>query len=298
MGRTVHGITSFYLGEFTIANALFEQCRGMGNLDRTLDQMDRYRLINGRGAVLMHQAVTLAHLGHIDRARSCVDEAVARVREHSFGAGFVSVHTGWVECVANSPHAARRYAEQAIALANEHRYPHWLAWGTIYRGWSLTMLGQPEEGLTWLTEGLSTCRASWSGASVPFALILLTTAYLKLGRTGEALQCLAEAAQIIEASDERYFEAELHRLRGEVLKTIGDRAAAEQNYHQALATAKRQSAKTLELRAAMSMARLWRDQGKRDEARDLLAPVYGWFTEGFDTLDLKEARALLAELAA
>ena len=245
----------------------------------------------------MHQAVTLAHLGHIDQARSCVDETAARVREHSFGAAFVSVHAGWVECVANSPHAARRHAEQAITLASEHRYPLWLGWGTIYRGWSLTMLGQPEEGLTWLRKGLSACRTPENAASVPFALILLTTAYLKLGRTDEALQCLAEAAQIIETSDERFYEAELQRLRGEVLNAIGDGAAAEQNYHQALATAKRQSAKTLELRAATSLARLWRDQGKRDEARELLAPVYGWFTEGFDTLDLKEAKKLLDELS-
>jgi predicted ATPase len=245
----------------------------------------------------MHQAVTLAHLGHIDEARSCVDEAAARVREHSFGAAFVSVHAGWVECAANSPHEARRHAELAITLASEHRYPLWLAWGTIYRGWSLTMLGQPEEGLTWLTKGLSVCCASWSGASVPFALVLLTTAHLKLGRTDEALQCLAEAAQIIETSDERFFEAELQRLRGEVLKAIGDWAAAEQNYHQALATAKRQSAKTLELRTAMSMARLWRGQGKRKEARELLAPIYGWFTEGFNTRDLKEAKTLLDELS-
>ena len=151
----------------------------------------------------------------------------------------------------------------------------WLAWGTIYPGWSLTMLGQPEEGLTWLRKGLSACRTPENTASVPFALILLTTAYLKLGRTDEALHCLAEAAQIIETSDERYFEAELQRLRGEVLNAIGDGAAAEQNYHQALATAKRQSAKTLELRAVTSLARLWRNQHKREKALELLAPVYG-----------------------
>jgi class 3 adenylate cyclase len=300
MGRARHGITSFYLGDFILARALFEQCPAL--FDRAIyeadpkDQIDRYEF-DARGAVVVHQAVTLAHLGHIDKARSCVDEAAAHVREHSFGAAFVSVHAGWIECVANSPHGARRHAEQAIALANEHRYPQWLAWGTIYRGWSQTMLGQPEEGLTWLTKGLAVCRATGSDVSVPFGLVLLTMAYLKLGRTDEAFQCLAEAAQMIETSDERYFETELQRLRGEVQNTIGDGTAAEQNYHQALATAKRQSAKTLELRAAMSMARLWRDQGKRHEARDLLAPVYGWFTEGFDTLDLKEARALLDELA-
>jgi class 3 adenylate cyclase/tetratricopeptide (TPR) repeat protein len=293
LGHALHGMTSFFLGDFILARALFEQWRGLGNLDnRAL-----YEIGDVRATVLMHQAVTLAHLGQIDQARSCVDEAAARVREHSFGAAFVSVHAGWVECVANSPHAARRHAEQAITLASEHRYPLWLGWGTIYRGWSLTMLGQPEEGLTWLRKGLSACRTPENAASVPFALILLTTAYLKLGRTDEALQCLAEAAQNIETSDERFYEAELLRLRGEVLNAIGDGAAAEQNYYQALATANRQSAKTLELRAAISLARRWRDQGKRDEARELLAPIFGWFTEGFDTLDLMEAKALLDELA-
>jgi predicted ATPase len=116
-----------------------------------------------------------------------------------------------------------------------------------------------------------------------------------MGRT--LVSILSEATQIIETTNERFIEAELYRLRGEVLNTIGDRAAAEQNFCQALAVANRQSARTFELRAAMSMAQLWRDQGRRDEARELLAPVYSWFTEGFDTSDLKQAKALLNELA-
>ena len=103
---------------------------------------------------------------------------------------------------------------------------------------------------------------------------------------------------MIDANDERELETELLRLRGDLLNATGDEAAAERSYHEALAVATKQSAKTLELRTAMSMARLWRDQGKRQEARELLAPVYGWFTEGFDTLDLKEAKALLDELTA
>jgi predicted ATPase len=117
-----------------------------------------------------------------------------------------------------------------------------------------------------------------------------------LGRPVEGLNCLAEAAQIIETTDERFAEAELHRVRGDLLNATGDKAAAEQSYHQALAVALRQSEKLSELRAAMSMARLWCNEGKRDKARELLAPVYDWFTEGFDTLDLKEAKALLDEL--
>jgi len=125
----------------------------------------------------------------------------------------------------------------------------------------------------------------------------LAEANVKLGRSVEGLNYLAEAAQFIEMTEERNNEAELHRVRGDLLNAIGDRAAAEQKYQQALAVAKRQSAKPFELHAASSLARLWRDQGKRDEARDLLAPVYGWFTEGFDTPVLKEAKALLDELA-
>jgi predicted ATPase len=111
-----------------------------------------------------------------------------------------------------------------------------------------------------------------------------------LGQRVETLNCLDEAAQIIEAIDERYHEAELHRLRGDLTMAKADCAAAEQ-------VAERQGAKLMELRAATNLASLWRDQGKRTQARDLLAPVYGWFTKGFDTLDLKQAKSLLDELA-
>jgi predicted ATPase len=129
------------------------------------------------------------------------------------------------------------------------------------------------------------------------SLMWLAEAYAMVGQPVDGLNCLAEAARIIETTEERNSEAELHRLRGDLLNATGDPSAAEQNYHQALAVAKRQSAKLLELRASISLARLWCKQGKRTEARDLLAPIYSWFTEGFDTLDLKEAKALLDELA-
>jgi len=113
----------------------------------------------------------------------------------------------------------------------------------------------------------------------------------------EGLSHLAEAAQIIETTEERLWKPKLHRVRGEVLDATGDRAAAEQAYHQSIAIATQQSSRLEELRASTNLACLWRDQGKRDEACGLLAPVYGWFTEGFDTRDLKEARALLDELS-
>jgi tetratricopeptide (TPR) repeat protein len=125
----------------------------------------------------------------------------------------------------------------------------------------------------------------------------LAEAYARLARLDEGLSCLTEAAHIIETTDQRCDQAELHRVRGDLLNAAGDGAAAEQNYHLALSIARPQGARIFELRAATSLARLWRDQGKQAEAHDLLAPIYSWFSEGLDTLVLKEANALLDQLA-
>jgi predicted ATPase len=134
---------------------------------------------------------------------------------------------------------------------------------------------------------------------LPSWLSDLAAVYAELGQLDEAWRCIGEAMSIIETAKERWFEAELNRIAGEIALKSPERDAAKAQayFEHALAVARQQQAKSWELRAAMSMARLWRHQGKRDEARDLLAPVYGWFTEGFDTLDLKEAKALLDELA-
>jgi len=161
---------------------------------------------------------------------------------------------------------------------------------------SLTAGGQAQEGLALVTQGLVAVRATGNVANTPYLFMGLAEAYAMLGQPVEGLNCLAEAAQIIETTEERVGEAELHRLRGDLLNAMGDGGAAERNYHQALEVAKRQSAKLWEIRAATSLARLWCDQGKRAEARDLLAPVYGWFTEGFDTPVLQEAKTLLEAL--
>jgi len=133
-------------------------------------------------------------------------------------------------------------------------------------------------------------------ANTPYLFMGLAEAYTMSGQPIEGLNCLAVAAQIIETTEERCDEAELHRLRGDLLCATGDRAGAEQSYHLALTVAKQQSAKLFELRAATNLARLWRDQGKRSEARDLLSPIYSWFTEGFDTPVLQDAKTLLDQL--
>ncbi len=162
----------------------------------------------------------------------------------------------------------------------------------------MTTLGQAQEGLSLITRGLTTVRATGTVENTPLAVMWLAEAYAVLGQPVEGLNCLAEAAQIIKTTGERYHEAELHRLRGDLLNATGDPSAAERSYHQALEVARRQSAKLLELRASISLARLWCSQDKRTKARDLLAPIYGWFTEGFDTPDLEEAKAVLEQLRA
>jgi predicted ATPase len=162
----------------------------------------------------------------------------------------------------------------------------------------LIALGQATEGLTLLTRGLDELRAVGCVMYTPILFTWLAEAYAVLGRSAETHNCLAEAASIVETTDERVSEAEfLHRVPGDLLNAAGDKSAAERHYRQAIAVAERQSAKLLQLKASTSLARLWRDQGKSAEARDLLDPIYNWFTEGFDAPDLKDAKALLDELA-
>ena len=161
----------------------------------------------------------------------------------------------------------------------------------------MAALGQAREGVALLKTGLSMYRATGTVATMPLALMLLMQACFKLGGLVECQDYLTEASQLIEATEERYAEAELHRLQGDLLNASGDQAAAKRSYLQALVVAERQSAKLWELLSAISLARVWRDQGKRTEARDLLAPIYGWFTEGFETPVLQDAKTLLDQLA-
>jgi predicted ATPase len=175
--------------------------------------------------------------------------------------------------------------------------PQWLAEATMFRGFALVSLGQQMEGLAQLCTGL----AGWNGTGSHLQntqwLGLIADAHLRAGQFDHALDTLDRAAETAATTGECYFQAELYRLRGTVLAQTGDAVEAASWLQRAIDTARGQGAKSLELRAATSVARLWRDQGRRTEAHDLLAPVYGWFTEGFDTADLKDAKALLDELS-
>jgi class 3 adenylate cyclase/predicted ATPase len=295
-GRVANAVTRLLLGEFVAARALLEQCQGLR--DPAHRAVGAGLSLDPYAAMLQYLAVTLAYLGYIDQARKRLNEGLSEAHRvsHFQTLAEVLIAASWIGSITRSPRKAQRDAEKVLAISTEHGFSLYLGLATAYRGASLTALGQAQEGLLLLTQALAAMRATGSVFATPLVLILLAEADAVLGQPVEGLNCLSEAAQIIETTEERYHEAELHRLRGDLLNATGDPSAAERNYHQALAVARRQSAKLFELRASTSLARLWRDQGKRTEARDLLAPIYGWFTEGFDTPDLKEAKALLDEL--
>jgi tetratricopeptide (TPR) repeat protein len=295
-GRRANGMTRLHLGEFVAARALLDQCHGLADAHRGI----------GAGlaedpfaTMLAYLAVTLAHLGYIDQSRLRLEEALTETRRlgHAQTLAVVLIFANWTGWITRSPEMAR-YTEELLAISTEHQLPFHFGWATAFHGASVTALGQAHEGLTLLTQGLKALRATGTVMNTSIVLMWLAEAYAMVGQPVDGLNCLAEAAQIIESTDERCYEAELHRLRGDLLNATGDPAAAERSYNQALAVAKLQSAKLLELQASISLARLWCKQDRRGEARDLLAPIYGWFTEGFDSLDLKEAKLQLEELHA
>jgi len=185
-----------------------------------------------------------------------------------------------------------------LALANEHGFPYWLAEGTILQGWALAEHGQAEKGIARIRQGLSAYQATGAELFRTYWLALLAEAYGTVAQTEAGLHTLDEALAMVDKTGERVYEAELYRLKGEftLRRSPEHHTEAETCFRQALEVARRQQAKSWELRAAISLSRLWQRQDKRAEAHELLASIYGWFTEGFDTADLQEARALLVEL--
>ena len=194
--------------------------------------------------------------------------------------------------------AANAQVDELIALADERGAPVWKALGTALQGWLFALTGKASDAVRAITSGITSLRSTGATLYEPRHLWYLAMAYAELGQLDDARRCIDEAIDKVERSKEKWCEAEVHRIAGEIaLKSLApDAEKAEAYFDRALTVARQQQAKSWELRAAMSIARLWRDQGKPQQARELLAPVYGWFTEGFDTLDLKEAKALLDEL--
>jgi predicted ATPase len=248
-----------------------------------------------------HAASALWHLGYPDQGQIQNNAAVtlAQQNDHPFSLGYALSAAAIFHAYRREGRAAQERAEAAIILAMEQGFPIWTARGSILRGWALVQQGQAKEGIEQLREGLRGLRATGAEAMRPYFLALLAEAYGTLSQPEAGLAALAEALTVIGTTGERWDEPELYHLKGALLlqQSIDNHAAAQACFQHALAVARSLQAKSLELRAATSLARLWQCQDKCAAARELLVPIYGWFTEGFDTADLQEAKVLLEELS-
>ena len=240
-------------------------------------------------------------LGYPDQALQSMHEALDLAEElaHPFSVACALMMATLFYHFRREAQAVQESAEALITLSDEQSFPYWLSQGTILRGWALAVQGDGAEGIAQLRQGLAARQATGGELQWPYFLSLLAEAYGKLGQPEEGLTVLHEALTTVDNTGERHWEAELLRLKGNLLLIQQEQMAgeAEECLLKALDIARRQQAKSLELRAAMSLSRLWQKQEKQEEAHQLLAEIYGWFTEGFETADLKEAKILLEELA-
>jgi predicted ATPase len=248
---------------------------------------------------LVTAAQALWHLGYPDQAlqRSQDALALARELEHPYSLVWALSWAAILHWHRHEPHATLEQIEAAIALATEHGFVQLAAQGTILGGRVLAEQGHVSKGMAQIQQGLAAYRATGSALLQPYFLALLSEAHQRAGHAEAGLTVLAEALRLVDHTGERWSQAELYRLKGELLLDSATERYTEAALcmQQALALARQQQAKSLELRAAMSLARLWRQQGNADAAQQLLAEGYGWFTEGFDTADLQEVQGLLQE---
>ena len=251
---------------------------------------------------LLRRSMALWTLGYPDAAVADTDHALRDAREIGHAATLLVAFIApiWTYPNCGNYAAAKGPIDELVALAEEKGASYWQVMGRLAQGSLFADTGCAVEAIPMLTSGLTALRSMGAILHLPWYILSLARAYLELGLFDDALRCITEAMTTVDTTKEKWLEAEVYRTGGEIaLKSAQqDSAEAETYFNRALAVARQQQAKSWELRAAMSMARLWRDQGKPQQARELLAPVYGWFTEGFDTRDLKEAKALLEELAA
>ncbi|WP_342739464.1 AAA family ATPase [Bradyrhizobium sp. B117] len=299
-GHRAVGDSWLHRGHLTLARAHLEQ--GLA-LYEPAQQRSLTALFaeNARVAMLSFLSLTCGLLGFADQARNQSNDALAEAREssHPISLAFALSVACRLHFVLDDVAMVGRRAEELIALTKEQRFGFFLAMGTAYRGWTLVEAGDTEAGVELLRRGIEGFQASGAAWILPFYLAQLATAEAKAARFENALGQLSEALVLTEKSGVRWFEAELLRRRGELILTArpGAEADVESDFRHAITIARQQNAKLWELRSALSLARLWCKQNRRDEGRRLLAPVCGWFNEGFDVRDLREGKTLLEELS-
>ncbi len=292
------GQSLFHLGELGSSREYFE--KGLSLYD--IQKRRSHRALQDPGvSCLSYAAVALWLLGYPDQALTKSRQALTLAKDlsHPFSLAYAMNMAAVFYQIYHDVNETQKHAKTGNALCIEQGIPYWLAYGPILMGWALTEQGKGDEGIKQTRQGLDAYSATGSELALPYFLFLLIDAYKKAGQAEDGLVVLAEALSIVDKTSERWWEAELHRLKGTLLLAVSsnNEADAEVCFHQALAITRKQSAKSLELRAAMNLSRLWLKQGKKDEARQMLSEVYGFFKEGFDTVDLKAARGLLNEMA-
>jgi predicted ATPase len=296
------GETSFWMGDLLPAREHLEMAISLYDRERHRPLAFRYLGVDAGVLCLSYSAWALWHLGYPDQAIKRSNEALASAQAlcHPFSLGFAEIVVTVLRQYRREAPTAQETAKNMIALSVEYGFTHVLAHATIMRGWAIAEQGRNEEGIAQIKEGLAASHGTGMKLPRPYFLCLLAEAYMETGRFDDALGALTEALAATDEHENRNYEAEIHRLKGEVLLKQGDSKAAEAQgcFQRAIEIARKQSAKSWELRATMSLARLLAKQGRRDEARRMLADIYNWFTEGFDTADLKDAKAFLDELNA
>ena len=300
--------TSFFLGELTLARAHSEH--GIDLYDSPQHRVLAFLYGGHDPGVCCRDfgALALWLLGYPDQALKRSHDALALAEElsHPLTLAEALGYAAWLHEFRREREAVQERAEALLALASKHGFPYWLTQGTILRSWALADGGQTaEKGVAQMRQGLLAYRTTGAEVARSHYLVLLAKIYGKVKKAEEGLTVLSEALAWSHKNGGWYYEAELHRLKGELLLNAEREMqnaefvhrSAEESFSEAIVISRRQQAKSLELRAAMSLSGLWQRQGKETEARRLLAEIYGWFTEGFDTADLRQARALLEELS-
>ena len=284
VGHRILGMSLLHLGELQAGRARIEQALGLYDPRRHRSLAFRFGQ-DQQASGLAFLALALWLSGFPDQASRTIDRALGVLEglNHANSRGYVLVWgAATLAQLRRDGVALRKHVDEAVSLAEEHGLGLWLAYGKVFRGWVLAEQGRQEEGRAELAKALAECQATRTRMHRPYHLSLLAGALHRSGRSEEGLQAVDEALAVVEETGERWWEADLHRLRGDLLLSLSTQnaAGAEAEYDTAVTTARRQGARMLELRAATSLARLWRARGGDAEARDLLAPVYAWFAEG------------------
>jgi predicted ATPase/class 3 adenylate cyclase len=299
IAHRIVGISLAFTGEIAKSRAHFDRAIALYDPAEHRSLATRFS-VDTAVSVLSYRSWDLWILGYPEEALVDAKQAISAAREIGQAATLMYAlwHVSVTQTECGNYERANAQLEEAIALADEKGASYWNGMATMARGRVLALTGDASMAIRVITSGIAATRSLGGRQTFPAHMACLAKAYAEIGKFDDAFRIIGEAASEIEATEQGWWKSEVNRIGGEIelMSPERDAAKAERCFERALAIARKQQAKSWELRAATSMARLWRDQGKRQQARELLAPVYGWFTEGFDTRDLKEAKTSLDEL--